>query len=146
MKAARGRKRCGQVLPRLLRSRLIAVTGMRARKRDPRPSRLSALTTPLIRSQSRLVMARPNPVPPKRREVELSLWTNGRNSAERVEGAMPGPVSATTSSRRLPPSLVRSVISAVTVPVSVNLIAFEIRLTRICRMRKASLTAKGTWP
>ena len=44
-----------------------------------------------------LQMARPRPVPPKRRVVEESAWENGSNSRRAVSGAMPMPVSLTSN-------------------------------------------------
>src|SRR6516164_3855524 len=49
------------------------------------------------------VMARPRPVPPKRRAVAASAWWNSSNSFACCSAVMPMPVSTTASSIPLPP-------------------------------------------
>ena len=53
-----------------------AATPTTAVKRNvlPSPGRLTTLMTPPITATSRAQMARPSPVPPKRRVVDASAW------------------------------------------------------------------------
>ena len=51
--------------------------GIRSSNTEPRPGRLSASSRPAIMSTSRLQMAKPKPVPPNCRVVELSACWNG---------------------------------------------------------------------
>ncbi len=87
-------------------------------------------------------MARPRPVPPKRRVVELSAWEKGSSRVARADGSMPMPVSAT---RKCTPSSPSRETPTVTPPCSVNLTAFPTRLTRTWRRRSESpVTQAGT--
>ena len=83
---------CGAGAPRRARVRVMRgrARGRRARrcasgrqrtvKVVPAPGVLATVTAPPIMRQSRSVMARPRPVPPYLRVVELSAWVNSWNS------------------------------------------------------------------
>ena len=60
-----------------------------------RPGVLSTQRRPAIIITSRFEMVRPNPVPPKRRVVELSSWANASKIWASLSAAMPMPVSLT---------------------------------------------------
>ena len=85
-------------------------------------------------------MARPRPVPPKRREIELSAWANGSNSRVLTFSGMPGPLSATSTRSRVDGMslLGCNITSTVTPPASVNLMALPIRLSSTWRNRVGS--------
>lgn len=63
----------------------------------PCPTSLSTPRSPPISSTSRRQIARPSPVPPKRRVVELSAWLKAWNRRPRASGEMPIPVSRTST-------------------------------------------------
>lgn len=93
-------------------------------KVDPLPAVLSTPTVPPISSASRLLIASPSPVPPKRRVVEVSACSKLRNRRSRWASSSPMPVSATSKRSSSSPLLrwatrARRVIS----PCSVNLTA-----------------------
>src|SRR5215207_6267500 len=61
----------------------------------PRPApSLSAQMVPPIASARRLEIARPRPVPPKRRLIDASVWLKDWNSRSTRSGGMPIPVVA----------------------------------------------------
>ncbi len=62
----------------------------------PLPSSLSTPQSPPMSDTSWLLIARPRPVPPYRRDVEVSACTNGWNTCRSICGAMPMPVSETS--------------------------------------------------
>ena len=62
----------------------------------PLPGVLSTPMAPPINSTSRAQMARPRPVPPYFRVVELSACSNGRKIADCLSAGMPMPVSRTS--------------------------------------------------
>ena len=89
---------------------------------------------------------RPSPVPPKRRVTPPSTcWKDSKMSSMR-SGGMPIPVSATVMMRRSPASRVSQAAVRVTEPASVNLMALERRLKRICRRRDPSSRIFGGAP
>ena len=92
-------------------------------------------------------MARPSPVPPKRRVVEASACTNFWKIASRLSTGMPMPVSITvisTRSQAAPGRLARRTWME-TQPRSVNLSALPTRFTSTCRRRSVSpSTRTGT--
>ena len=73
---------------------------------------LATVTSPPNRRQNARVMARPSPVPPKRRVVETSAWVNRSNSLSSCSGVMPMPVSATLSTTSPPARSARPTPSA----------------------------------
>jgi hypothetical protein len=54
----------------------------------------------LVNPANRWLMARPSPVPPKRRVVDASTWENDLNSRSMPSGGMPMPVSLTAKLSR----------------------------------------------
>ena len=90
----------------------------------PWPGRLLAPASPPIRRASWRTMARPRPVPPYWRLVELSACSKAVNSRGNTSGAMPMPVSW-TSKRSSAPAAVSSThsVRTVTAPAGVNLMA-----------------------
>jgi len=64
----------------------------------PWPKVLSSVMAPFINSTRCREIARPNPVPPKRRVVEASAWVNEVNRRAAVASSMPMPLSITRSS------------------------------------------------
>ncbi len=76
--------------------------GKRTVNIDPLPGSLVTVTSPPIMRASLRVMARPRPVPPKRRAVAASAWLNSSNSFACCSAVMPMPVSTTASSIPLP--------------------------------------------
>ncbi len=64
---------------------------------DPAPGVLANSSLPPISSTSWRDIARPRPVPPKRRVVDASSWANSSNMRAWFSGAIPTPVSATSS-------------------------------------------------
>ena len=108
----------------------------------PAPGRLTAPIAPPILSTRRLQMARPSPVPPKRRVMLASAWANGWKRPARVSGAMPIPVSRTAKRSRTRSAVTsRRVTRTWISPRSVNLMALPIRLTRTCSRRCGSPTS-----
>ena len=104
----------------------------------PLPDSLSTVTCPPIISAKCLVMASPSPVPPYFFVVEASACMNGWKSRVICSSVMPMPVSDT---RKLTPAApfpsttaeLSRATESVIVPWSVNLLALESRLNRICR-------------
>ena len=70
------------------------------RKVEPFFCSLSTEIVPPIRSTRRFEIARPRPVPPKRRVVDASTWLNEVKSRSIRSGGIPMPVSRTASSTR----------------------------------------------
>ena len=119
------------------------------RKVEPRPGpALPTHIVPPISSARRLLMARPSPVPPYLRVVELSAWLKLWNSLPMPAGVRPMPESRTANSSCGSPEptvLARTV--STTSPLSVNFTAFASRLRSTCRSRVTSpLMAAGTSP
>ena len=79
-------------------------------------------------------MARPSPKPPLARVIELSAWRKRSKTSGTKSLLMPMPVSVivTTAS---PPSRLASMM---TLPCSVNLMAFESRFQNTCCKRSGS--------
>jgi hypothetical protein len=109
---------------------------------EPAPSALLTSIVPPIRSTMRLQIARPSPVPPKRRRVDSSACVNGVNSSASVSGVMPMPLSVTRSVRRGGVVGVNSTRTATRprpcVLAAENLIALPIRLVSTWRSRVGS--------
>lgn len=105
-------------------------TGTVNQKRLPLPGVLSTPILPPISCTSSFEIARPRPVPPKRRVVEVSACENGSNSVGSASGSMPMPVSATSKrSTAAPSSPARSTAACATIsPSSVNFRALPSRL------------------
>ncbi len=91
-----------------------------------------------MRANCRLIVS-PSPVPPNRRVVLTSAWTNGWNSLACSAAVMPTPVSTHVEPDAA--SVARPVAAdrSVTDPWGVNLTALPIRLIRICRSRSGSV-------
>ena len=106
---------------------------------EPLPTSLSTHIRPPMSSASRLLMARPRPVPPKRRVVEASTWLKDWKSRPMPAGGMPMPVSFTlkTISAVSPSTDCGRTVSS-TSPRSVNFRALPRRLTSTCRNRDGS--------
>ncbi len=108
-------------------------------KVEPLPGALARPISPPIIVTRRRQIARPSPVPPKRRVVELSDCVNDSNTLACASGAMPTPVSS-TSQRSLiaSPSPAINPSRSATLPRSVNFTALPSRLTRTWRSRTGS--------
>ena len=108
----------------------------------PCPSSLSTQIRPPISSTSRLVIASPSPVPPKRRVVELSACVNASKIRSRLAAGCRRPVSRTTmwSIDRRPPRSACARRAPPPRPRSVNFMALPTRLTSTCRRRPGSPT------
>ena len=78
-----------------LRSSCASSSRASNQKRLPCPGSLATPTSPPISCARWRVIARPRPVPPKRRVVELSACVKAANSWPSCSGAMPMPVSRT---------------------------------------------------
>ncbi len=100
----------------------------------PPPSLGLALMPPPIMAARRWLMARPRPVPPKRRVVELSACSKGRNKRDIWSALMPIPVSRTWKASVSP----RRSTSRATLPASVNLTALASRLPNTWASRRGS--------
>ncbi len=109
---------------------------------------LSAHMRPPIISASRLLIARPRPVPPYLRVVLESACENDWNSRPMPCADRPMPVSRTAKvSATCPPGRVSALTVSTTSPASVNFTALLSRFSRICRSRgRSPLTAAGTSP
>ena len=112
----------------------------------PLLTRLPTVSVPPMSSTSRLLMASPSPVPPKRRVADSSTCMNGLKMRPISDSGMPMPQSRTTNSSRtrvLVESTTRT--RRLTDPSSVNFTALLHRLRRTCRTRRASpISSKGT--
>ena len=118
----------------------------RAVKRNvlPTPSPLSTQMRPRIISTSCCEIARPKPVPPKRREVELSTWLKESKICACLSGGMPIPVSRTEICNSTAPRNSSSIATSTsTSPSSVNLMALPTRFTTIWRRRLGSPTRRS---
>ena len=96
---------------------------------EPSPSTLSARMCPPISSTNRILIARPRPVPPYFRVVDVSTCENGLNRFESLSAGIPMPVSFTAKRSSSDFSFwwfnpTKIVIS----PLSVNLTALPTRL------------------
>src|SRR5581483_9546779 len=114
-------------------------TGSVKRNVLPTPTVLSTQMRPPCSPTRRFEMARPRPVPPYLRVVELSACRNSSKMYASASCGMPTPVSVTASV--IQPSA--DAAAMVTLPCSVNFTAFAARFTRICRMRARSANAAG---
>ena len=89
----------------------------------------------------RWLMAKPSPVPPRRRERVLSTWWKGWKTCVSDSGAMPMPVSSTTKRTPARPSGADSAITCRrTSPFSVNFTPLPTRFSSTCLSRGASPT------
>ena len=105
----------------------------------PSPTMLFTLTSPCISSQSCLTIAKPNPVPPNWRVVEVSACVKDSNNELRCLGSIPIPVSITEHCKN-EPSVVSSIFAVtITSPFKVNLTALPIKLFKIWRNLFGSL-------
>ncbi len=116
----------------------------RERQLDPEP-RAGAVQAvdadgPPIASARRRQMASPRPMPPCRRVVEVSPWTNASNRSGAVSALTPTPVSS--NSMRTPPPAATAARTR-TLPVSVKVIAFDSSLRTMRRTRAASPTTSA---
>ena len=110
----------------------------------PWPNWLMTSISPPRALARRREIARPMPVPPKRRVVELSAWVNGWNSPPSVSGEMPMPVSEMANCTRPEPGAgSRLRTDTRTPPCSVNLTALPSRFSRICRSLAGSVWIVG---
>ena len=112
-------------------------------KVEPWPGWLTTVMSPPMSVASWRLIARPSPVPPKRRVVEPSSCTKASKIAAWFSGRMPVPVSTTsmTSDTCVSDGFTpRARIS--TWPLAVNLSAFDTRFMRIWRMRSSSPLAQ----
>ena len=110
---------------------------------EPTPGWLTTVMSPPMSVASWRLIARPSPVPPKRRVVEPSSCTKASKIAAWFSGRMPVPVSTTsmTSDTWVSEGFTpRARIS--TWPLAVNLSAFDTRFMRIWRMRSSSPLAQ----
>ncbi len=80
---------------RLVRSASTAASESSKLNALPWPGDDSAASSPPIIETSRREIARPRPVPPNWRVVDVSAWVNGSNSCASCCGAIPMPVSPT---------------------------------------------------
>jgi hypothetical protein len=110
-------------------------------KVDPSPARLSTPISPPIRATSSRQMASPSPEPPCLRVDDASACENGKNSRPMTSGAMPAPLSCTSTRRpRRPPSSSCAAAVTTTSPLSANFTALPTRLVGTWRSRAASPT------
>jgi hypothetical protein len=112
----------------------------------PSPGWLSTQISPCIISTSRRQIARPSPVPPYLRAIELSACAKAPKIFCCVSAEIPTPVSLTANCSTADSALTSRCVTLTRIsPRSVNLIAFPTRLMMICRIRPESpLTASGT--
>ena len=102
--------------------------------RLPTPGAPSAVIWPPMATTSSRQIARPSPVPPNRRVVDESAWTNLSNRLAICSGFRPMPVSETLNRR--PPS--EAPMATSTAPALVNFTALDTRLLSTWRTRTAS--------
>ena len=114
----------------------------------PRPGSLSTQMRPPMSSTSCEAMASPRPVPPWRRVMEPSTWTNAPKIISCFSRAMPIPVSLTvTCSATSSAASCSTPTRTTTSPSSVNLMALPTRFATTCRRRPGSpSSASGTLP
>src|SRR5262249_35297891 len=99
--------------------------------------------TPMLASRSgksARTIDKPSPVPPKRRVMDPSACEKGAQILSSASGAIPNPVSSTSTV--IDVSLERCAHTT-TLPRSVNLIAFAIRLVNTCCNLTKSLLQGG---
>ena len=122
------------------------------------PTWLSTHISPPIISANRFEIARPSPVPPYLRLVEVSTWLKDWNRRCSRSAGMPIPVSRTAQCSTIGSPLSWSALADgagltagvalilnTTSPLSVNLMALFSRLISTCRKRETSLMmAAGT--
>ena len=107
----------------------------------PWPGSLSTPISPPMSSARRLLMARPRPVPPNLRVVDVSAWVKDWKSLPRCSAVRPMPVSVTLKRTRAASSPFSTRPAAMTIsPFWVNLTALPARLSRICPRRRGSPT------
>ena len=105
----------------------------------PSPGRLLKPSSPAISETSRLLIASPRPVPPKRRVVEVSACSKASNSRDWASSSIPTPVSTTSQRSSTSPAFaVTCVASRRTDPCSVNLTALPAKLSSTWPSRRAS--------
>ncbi len=85
-----------------------------------------------------LEMGRPRPVPPWVRLIETSAWVNRSNSRLIASGAMPGPVSETSTLSSGPVFEGRQLVFTCTEPCGVNFTALDRKLSSTCLSRVTS--------
>ena len=125
-----GGSRCGMriVSSRMRGASVVDASGRRTQKTVPGPSaRASKPIVPPMPSASRLLIARPRPVPSKRRLRDMSTWLKLAKTRSRAACGMPTPLSITSMSTPSPVGVIRRL----TPPRSVNLTALPSRLVRI---------------
>src|SRR5581483_7668607 len=113
--------------------------GRVTRKVAPAPNSESTVSVPPCISTMRLEIARPRPVPPFLRVLELSTCGNSSKILAWSSGAMPGPVSRTVTMKRPFSASARIATS----PASVNLMALPARLSKTCAIRRGSPWPRG---
>jgi len=113
-------------------------TGSMSANIEPWPRVLCTLSSPPSTVVRRRQIARPSPLPPKRRVVEESACSKSANTRAASSGVMPMPVSRTSTRSRGSFPRPSSDSATVTPPRSVNLIALPIRFSRIWRIRVGS--------
>ncbi|MBK6400881.1 MAG: hypothetical protein IPF74_02495 [Rhodocyclaceae bacterium] len=94
----------------------------------PWPGTLAARMSPCISRTRSCTIARPSPLPPKRRLMELSACRNGEKMSPSAAASMPMPLSRTSISRRVAPPTSVARQRMLTLPFSVNLTALFTRL------------------
>ena len=108
-------------------------------KQLPWPCTVCTPTSPPISRARRRVMARPSPVPPKRRVVDVSACSKALNRSPILSAGTPTPVSRTEKrSRSASVSAPISSQRSTTEPRSVNFTALLIRLSSACDTRVGS--------
>jgi hypothetical protein len=122
---------------------------------EPLPASLSAQILPPINSARRLQIARPRPVPPNCRVVELSTWESDLNSRSILLAGMPMPVSRTemrmknasgsagVSAPASSPGFSSRLTAMATSPLAVNFTALLTRLIMTWRRRVTSPWMSG---
>ena len=109
-------------------------TGKRTVNAVPFPGVLDTVIAPPSISQNIRLIAKPSPVPPYLLAVDASACANATKSRPSCSGVIPMPVSSTTRRMSFPSRVARTVMT----PPSVNLLAFDSRLSKICRTRVTS--------
>ncbi|KZC01309.1 hypothetical protein AU375_02433 [Methylobacterium radiotolerans] len=119
------------------------VTGMRAEKVEPAPTRLVTATVPPMAATICWAIESPRPVPPNRRVVDWSACEKAEKIVASLSCGMPIPVSETAMTRQ--PSPASIAIRTETWPASVNFSAFDTKLLSTCPRRTGSpRIARGT--
>src|SRR2546426_38046 len=105
----------------------------------PRLTALVTSSSPPMSATRRREIARPSPVPPKRRVIDASACVNSWKIVPSCSSGMPIPVSRTRNCTAAPsPPRCVTLADTSTWPSSVNLIALPIRFMRTCRTRVGS--------